>query len=29
MIGTITNTLAILVGTAVGGTLRRGIKPQY
>lgn len=29
MIGTITNTLAILAGTAIGGTLRRGIKPQY
>ncbi len=29
MIGTITNTITILVGSAFGAFLKRGIKPQY
>jgi len=29
MIGTIVNTTAIIVGSMIGATLKRGIKPQY
>lgn len=29
MIGTIVNTAAILAGSAIGATMKRGIKPQY
>lgn len=29
MIGTIANTAAILIGTTIGSTLKKGIKPQY
>lgn len=29
MLGTITNTITILVGSVVGAVLKRGIKPQY
>ena len=29
MIGTIANTIAILVGSAVGGTVRHGLKDKY
>ena len=29
MIGTIANTIAILVGSFVGGTIRRGLKERY
>lgn len=29
MIGTIANTIAILVGSLIGGTLRRGLKEKY
>ena len=29
MIGTITNTITILIGSCIGSALKRGIKPQY
>ena len=29
MIGTIANTLAILAGSLIGGTVRRGLKEKY
>ena len=29
MLGTITNTITIIVGSVVGAVLKRGIKPQY
>ena len=29
MLGTITNTVTIIVGSVVGAVLKRGIKPQY